>query len=99
MNIQKCSKILPALFLFFLLGTSNLPAQGHFELSVHYSRWNIDLLGNIIEDAINDALEEDLKDSILEDIQDYYPGLQELSYAQQVDFDSSGHNYGFEIRW
>jgi len=99
MNIQSSFKILPALFLIFLLGTADLPAQGHFELSVHYSRWNIDLLGNIIEDAINDALEEDLKDSILEDIQNDYPGLQEESYAQAVEFDSSGHNYGFEIRW
>lgn len=99
MKNQRFLKILPAVLFFFFLGMSNLSAQGYFELSVHYSRWNIDLLGNIIEDAINDALEGDLKDAILEDIQEDYPDLQEVSYAQEVEFDSSGNNYGFEVRW
>jgi len=99
MKIQKFVKIVPVVILALSLGSPHLMAQGHFELSVHYSRWNIDLLGNIIEDAINDALEGDLKDSILEDIQEDYPDLQEVSYTQEVEFGSSGHNYGFEIRW
>ncbi len=99
MKMKSFFRISPAVLFFFFLGMSNLSAQGHFELSVHYSRWNIDLLGSIIEDAINDALEGDLKDSILEDIQDDYPTLEEVSYSQEVEFDSSGNNYGFEIRW
>jgi hypothetical protein len=100
MKNQRFIKILPAVLFFFFLGMSNLSAQGHFELSVHYSTWNINLLGSIIEDAISDALEGDLKDSILEEVQDKVdPTLQEVSYTQEVDFDSSGNNYGFEIRW
>lgn len=99
MKIQRFVKFLPAILFLFLLGTPHFAAQGHFEFSVHYSRWNIDLLGNVIENIIDDALEEDLKDSILEDIQEDYPTLQELSYTQEVEFDSTGHNYGFEIRW
>ena len=46
-----------------------------------------------------DSLETDLKESILEDIQADYPFLQEGAYTQNVEFDSSGHNYGFELRW
>ncbi len=97
--MQRFIKVVLVVLFLFLLGGPSLSAQGYFELSVHYSRWNIDLLGNVIENVIDDALEEDLKDSILEDIQEDYPNLQELNYTQEVEFDSSGHNYGFEIRW
>jgi hypothetical protein len=99
---QKMKKIAVTVFLSFLLLTgfvSNLSAQGHFEFGFHYGRWSLNLLGNLIEDAISDSLETDLKESILEDIQADYPFLQEDTYTQNVDFDSSGHNYGFELRW
>lgn len=54
---------------------------------------------SFIEGGLSDALETDLKDSILEDIQADYPNLEETAYSQEVAFDSSGDNFGFEVRW
>lgn len=54
---------------------------------------------SFIEEGLGDALETGLKDSILEDIQSDYPNLEEADYSQEVTFDSSGDNYGFEVRW
>ncbi len=91
-------KILPAFLLVYLVFAPNLSADGHFELSIHYSRWNIDILGNIIEDVVSDTIENELEETISEDLKDEY-GLELVSYTQTVDFDSSGDNYGFEARW
>lgn len=99
MKIQKVFKTLPAFLLLFMFFTPNLSAQGRFEFSFHYSSWSIDILGNIIEDVIYDGIETRLKDKILEDIQEKYPDLQDISYSQEVEYDSSGSNYGFEVRW
>jgi hypothetical protein len=99
MNFIKITKVLPAFLLVGLAFSPGLSAQGHFEFGFHYSTWSIDLLGNVIENAVSDALETDLKEVILEDIQDDYDYLRERSYTQSVEFDSSGHNYGFEMRW
>lgn len=74
-------------------------AQGHFEFNLHYGRWSMNLLRPIIEDMLNEALEEHLKKNFLEDIQADHPELVEKAYSQQVRFDSSGANYGLELRW
>ena len=98
MRKQKILKIIPAFVLVYLALIPGLAAEGHFELSFHYSRWNIDILGGIIENAVSDAIESELEDMIAEDLKDEY-GLDLVSYSQTVDFDSSGDNYGFEVRW
>ncbi len=98
MKFRSVLKIIPAFLLVFLAVGPNLSADGHFELSFHYSRWSIDILGDIIEDAVSDAIENELEDTISEDIKNEY-GLDLVSYSQTVDFDSSGDNYGFEVRW
>jgi hypothetical protein len=88
------------MFFVFLMG-QNLPAapQGHWEFGFHYSRWSINILRSVIENGLSDALETDLKDRILEDVRNDYPTLVETGYSQNVDFDSSGDNFGFEMRW
>lgn len=97
--MQKTIKVIPAVLFLFILAVSPLSAQGHFEFGFHYSRWSIDILRGMIEEGISDALETDLKDKFLEDIQSDHPYLNETSYSQDVAFDSSGNNFGFEIRW
>jgi len=99
MNIKRKACATMIFLAVFLLLQAPAAAQGHFEIGFHYSTWSIDILGNLIEDAISDSLETDLKDEILSDIQDEYPWLQERAYSQTVEFDSGGHNYGVEIRW
>lgn len=99
MKLIKLIKIIPLLFLFSLFTVPNLAAQGSLELSFHYGTWSLNLIRSTVEDGINDALESELRDRILEEIQQDYPGLQETSYSQNIEFDSGGENYGFELRW
>ncbi len=84
----------------FFLGTPpRAEAQGHWEFIGHYGRWNLTLLGNILEDAIADAAEEEIRDALFEAIQDDHPAVQDLGYGQTFDFRSSGDNFGFGVRW
>lgn len=99
MKAQKIMKVFPVFLLLFMLFSPNLAAQGHFEFGFHYSSWSIDILRGLIEEGLGDALETNLKDNFLEEIQEDYPGLLEDSYDQDVSFDSTGSNYGFEVRW
>lgn len=96
----KILKIFPLIVLLLLFAAApHLSAQGKIELGFHYGSWSIDLLRGVIEEGLSDALKSDLKDQFLEDIQQDYPNLTESSYSQNVSFDSSGSNFGFDIRW
>ncbi len=99
--MKKFSSIpLVTVFFLFLFGQAELAAaQGHFEFGVHYSKWSINLLRSFIEEGLSSALETDLKEEFLSSIQADYPYLEETAYSQKVSFDSSGNNFGFEIRW
>jgi hypothetical protein len=84
----------------FLAGAPALTAQGgHFELSGHYGRWSLNLLGNTAEKLINDAIDTELQDRILETIQEDYPSLALTAYDQAISFDSSGDDFGASFRW
>jgi len=84
----------------FLAGAPALMAQGgHFELSGHYGRWSLNLLGNTAEKLINDAIDTELQDRILETIQEDYPSLTLTAYEQAIEFDSSGDDFGASFRW
>lgn len=83
-----------------LAGAPALTAQGgHFELSGHYGRWSLNLLGNTAERLLNDALDTELQDRILESIQADYPSLTLTAYEQSLTFDSSGDDFGACFRW
>ncbi len=99
MKLKNLAIVIPIFLCLLIFPSQNLRAQGHFELSFHYSQWSIDILRGLIEEGISDALEEELRDEFLEDIQQDYPYLYDSSYSQSVSFDSGGDNYGFEIRW
>lgn len=92
-------QIVPAFMLICLFGAPCLSADGNFELGFHYGTWNLNLLGDLVENGLSDALESAFKDAILEEIQADYPGLEDSVYDQTVEYDSGGNNYGFEIRW
>lgn len=90
------SKILIFLISFcFIFSVQNLSAKGKWEFNMHYSSWSLNLLKGMIEDMVNDAIEDEFKEQILAE----HPNLIESYYSQDVSFDSSGNNYGFEIRF
>ncbi len=84
---------------FLVAAAPALQAQGHFEFNGHYGRWSLNLLGNLVKDAANDAIKDEIEDRILTDIQDSYPGLALTSYDQSLDFSSHGDNFGFGFRF
>ncbi|HSA97218.1 MAG TPA: hypothetical protein VLJ16_14275 [Acidobacteriota bacterium] len=83
-----------------LIWAPALKAQGgHFELSGHYGRWSLNLLGSTAEKLINDTIDTELRDRILETIQGDHPNLTLTAYDQSVTFDSSGDDFGASFRW
>ncbi|UCC39198.1 MAG: hypothetical protein JSV96_15545 [Candidatus Aminicenantes bacterium] len=99
MKIKRMGIYLFVLIFCFIFSNQNLRAQGHFELGFHYSQWSIDILRGWIEESLSEELEGELRDEFLYEFQKEYPSLREISYSQNVSFDSGGDNYGFEIRW
>ncbi len=89
---------LRALIILAVTG-SFLQAQGKWEFGFHYSRWSLNLIKPYVEDSLNDSVATDLKDKFLEDIRADYPSLVERGYSQRTVFDSSGDNYGAEVRY
>jgi hypothetical protein len=92
-------KVISVFFFSFVLLIPSASAQGKIEFGFHYSDWSINIIRGIIEDVVGDTLESTLEDDFLSDIQDDYPDLEKESYEQDVSFDSSGDNFGFELRW
>ena len=99
-NMRKVRYIkMLAFFLVLIFLASNVSAQGHFEFGFHYSTWSINIFKSLIEEELSDALGTDVKDGFVSDIQEEHPFLYDRSYNQEVNFDSNGNNYGFELRW
>ncbi len=94
-GVLKVIFIIPLIFLL----VSTATAQGKIEFGFHYSGWSMNVLRGLIEGVLEDSLESALRDDFLSDIQGDYPYLEEESYEQDVSFDSSGDNFGFELRW
>lgn len=82
-----------------LFAGPGLQAQGKWEFGFHYSRWSLNIVKPYIEDSLNDTVASDLKDKFLSDLQADYPSLVERGYSQRTVFDSSGNNFGAEVRY
>ena len=89
------------LFVSLLLaGAPALVAQGgHFEFGGHYGRWTLDILGNKAVELIEDAAGDELREAIEDEIRSLYPNLISTAFAQVIDFDSSGDDFGASVRW
>lgn len=73
-------------------------AQGKVEFSFHMGSWSLNILKDMIEEEMSENLEI-FREDMLEEIQNEYPALEEGYYNQNVEFDASGSNFGFELRW
>ncbi|MBD3413478.1 MAG: hypothetical protein GF421_03480 [Candidatus Aminicenantes bacterium] len=93
-----CKGISVLVFVLFLLAPP-VSGKGNIEFGFHYSSWSMNFLRGIIEDMLGEGLESALEDDIFSAIQDDYPYLEQEYYEQDVSFDSSGDNFGFELRW
>jgi len=82
-----------------LLAAPGLRAEGKWEFGFHYSRWGLNVIKPWVEDSLADTVAEELKDKILADVRADRPSLVERGYRQRTVFDSSGDNYGAEVRY
>ncbi|MFW6129352.1 MAG: hypothetical protein ACOC6P_03815 [Candidatus Aminicenantaceae bacterium] len=100
MNLKK-ALVLIFMFLFIslLLYAAPEKKKGKFEIGIHYGSWSVDLISGLFEDMMGNIMEESFKDAFLEEVQADNPDYEEKSYDQEINFDSSGQNYGFDIRW
>ena len=82
-----------------LFAGPDLLAQGKWEFGFHYSRWSLNLIKPYVEDSLNDTVADELKEKILADLRADRPSLIERGFDQRTVFDSSGDNYGAEVRY
>lgn len=76
MKARNAHKIIPVFVFVYLALTPNLSADGHFELGFHYGTWNLNLLGDTVENGLSEALESVFKDDVVS-----YAWLGELDVA------------------
>jgi hypothetical protein len=87
-------KILSLFLLLFFISITAPHAEGRVELGFHYGRWNFNPIKGFLENTVENSLQK----YILEGVHDEYPELEEEGYSQSIGYDSSGQNFGFEIR-
>jgi hypothetical protein len=99
MAIRKSFKSILVLMVCLLGAIPSLfggiSVKGKIELGFHYSSWSLRLIEGLLDTALNDAL----KSQMLNLVRREHPGLIENSAAMSSTIDSSGSNFGFEIRW
>jgi len=72
---------------------------GHWEISAHYSTWGLNLIKGLFEKSLTDELGEDIQNEVTKYVQGLHGGLVKSTYTQDLSFDTSGSNYGLEVRY
>ncbi len=76
------------------------PPGGHFEFEVHYGVWSINPAKGAFEDTLTKKAANEIRDHVTDQLNDDYGGnLSPSSYSHALALDSSGSNYGLEIRY
>jgi len=80
----------------FLAGADS----GKIEFGFHYGSWSLNLLKPVFE-SLADEFGEQIKNKQLDKIELDRPDLdfRVKSFRNEIDFDSSGRTFGFDIRW
>jgi hypothetical protein len=89
-----------AIALSLVLGAVPASGQGHFEFGVHYGSWSLNLLKSTFE-GLAESFAEQFKNQMLDQIRKDNPDIEvrERDFRTDFDFDSSGKDFGFDIRW
>jgi tetratricopeptide (TPR) repeat protein len=72
---------------------------GHWEVGAHYSLWGLNLIKGLFEKSLTSKLGDAIQSKVVKYLQARHPGLVQSSYSQELSFDSSGPNYGLEVRY
>ncbi|MEW5899869.1 MAG: tetratricopeptide repeat protein [Acidobacteriota bacterium] len=73
---------------------------GHWEFGLHFSYWSIDPAKSAFEGTLTKKAANEIRDHVTDQLNILYGGkLVRSSHEQSLALDSSGSNYGFEIRY
>lgn len=72
---------------------------GRFQVMFHASNWTIDPLLTIVEALVRDKIGEEIVGQVSGELTKKYFTLVEAGSEHALDFDSSGSNFGLEIRY
>ena len=76
---------------------------GHFEVAAHVSSWSINLIKGLFESSVVDKFSVEMRKVMTDDLHHKYShfSLVPLSdqFEQNLTLDSSGPNYGLEVRY
>jgi len=73
--------------------------RGNWEIDVHFSLWSADPMMGLFEGRVNEEIEEQLSKEISNQIRENHLSLIKADYEQSIVLDTSGSNYGLEIRF
>lgn len=76
---------------------------GHFEVAAHVSSWSINLVKGLFESSVVDKFSIEMRKVMTDDLRSKYFHFSLVplasQYEQSLTLDSSGPNYGFEVRY
>ena len=73
--------------------------SGKFEIGIHYSYWSVDMIKRLFEGTITKRMGREIREEIAKQIRTNHISLGTTGYEQDLSFNSSGSNYGLEIRY
>ena len=82
-----------------LSGTVKNSLSGKFEIGIHYGPWTLKPISNLFEDELIKNISQEIRDKMREELSDKYPALAESGYEDDLQFGTSGSNFGLEIRY
>jgi len=94
--MMKYAALIFLISCFSLAGSQVGFAKGEWEVSLHYGSWNLSLLESYLEGVLEDTVADEVKKAIIAEHPEK-SGLEE-EYYQDLNLDSTGNNFGVEIR-
>lgn len=80
-------------------GPAKVTTGGHWEVGAHYSTWGMNLIKGLFEKSLTNKLGDAIQNKVIKTLQGLHGPLVKSSYSQELSFDSSGPNYGLEVRY
>ncbi|MGD0782305.1 MAG: hypothetical protein ABSA30_05540, partial [Candidatus Aminicenantales bacterium] len=72
---------------------------GHWEIDGHYSYWTVNPILSVFQGTLTDKLGNEIQNEIDKKLRQSHAGLVGAKFTPNLKIDSSGSNYGLELRY
>jgi tetratricopeptide (TPR) repeat protein len=72
---------------------------GHWEINGHYSHWTVNPVISIFKGTLTDKLANEIQNEIDKKLRSSHAGLVSAQFSPNLTLNSSGTNYGLELRY